>query len=511
MSPADVAPDAAIDARRTTGGGWVASADHRTVGTFCLAISLAFLLAGGVLAAALRTQLAQPDLHVLAPRAYRELLSLHGTFAVLLFLLPAWIGLGFAVVPLQAGSGRLAFPRLALFTAWTFLAGGVLLVVSALAWRGPVPGSWALDPSAFGAHRGGHAPELWLTGLALVTVAAVAGAANLLTTVVVLRAPGTTWSGTGLFSRSLVASSAVIAAAVPVLFAGLVLLYVQHHDAGRVFDAARGGDPGVWAHLFWFAVYPLLWALVLPALGAASDIFAAFSRRPVSRQQELWLAIAAVGVLAFAGWGSELVSDTTVPTGAAKVGGLLALAATGVVVLGWLDGLRQGRPVVRHPLAHALVLPPVLGLGLLGLAVMVIKGTGRAGHETYWWVASWHTVLVGGATVGLVAAVAYWAPSIWGRTLSGGLALLQLGVLALGAVLTVVPMFVLGFQRMPRGTVAYGSSAGWTAANLIATIGSYVLAAGVVLFAVNLLAVAARRTPPADAQPLRLADVRGAA
>jgi len=472
---------------------------HKVVGTFCVAVALAFLVAGGVLAAILRTQLAQPGEHLLHARTYKELASLHGTFSVFLFLMPAWAGLGFAVVPLQVGAGRLAFPRLAVASATMFVGGGVLLVAATLTWDRGVPQSWALDPANFAPHRYGHAPELWLMGLALVGLAVIAGAVNLLTTALAGRSPGMAWDDVPLFTRSMVVSSAVLLLAVPALLAGLALLYLQHHSGGRAFDIARGGDPLVWHQLFWFFAYPALWAMVIPALGAVSEIVDASGAARGARSREMGLAIAAVGVFAFTGWGSELAGDTSVPKAVFIVGGLLTVAAAAGVALTWLDVLRRGRPTLNLPTAHALVVVLLLAAGLAGTAVMRALPLTRGGVFTYWWVASWHTLLVGVATLGIVTALCYWAPAIWGRYVSGGLGSLQLLLIGGGAVLTVVPMFVLGAQVMYRSTATYSSGDGWTVANLIATAGSYVLAIGVVVFIVNLLTVAAGRTQTAPA------------
>ena len=480
--------------------------NHKAVGTFCLVVALAFLVAGGVLGAILRTQLAQPDEHLLGVKAYRELMSLHGTFSVFLFLMPAWVGLGFAVVPLQVGARRLAFPRLAVLSASLFVAGGGLLVAAALTWEKGVPRSWALDPASFAPHRFGHAPELWIVGLALVAFAAISGAVNLLTTALAGRSADVAWDDVPLFTRSMVVSSAVLLLAVPVLLAGLALLYLQHHSAGRAFDDTHGGDPLVWHQLFWFFAYPALWAMVIPALGAVSEIVDASSPARGKRSREMGLAIAGVGVLAFAGWGSELVTDTSVPKPLFVVGGLLTVGAAGAVVLTWLDVLRRGRPALKLPGIHALVLILLFAIGLAGTAVMRALPESRAGIVAYWWVASWHAVLVGGATLGVVTALCYWAPSLWGRYLSGGLGALQLLLIGGGALLTVVPMFVLGAQVMRRGTGTYASGDGWTVANLIATAGSYVLAAGILVFVVNLLTVAAGRARSApESDPWEMA------
>src|SRR5438309_2829809 len=190
-------------------GAWVGGTDHKSAGTFCLVVAFAFLLAGGVLAGALRTQLAQPDLSVLARKPYLQLLTFHGTFSFFLFLLPAWIGLGFALVPLQIGSSRLALPRLAAMTPWLFVSSGIALVVSALAGHSAPVGGWSMDNPIPLHGVGGRAVDLWILGVGLAAAATLLGAVNLLSTVLRNRAPGLTIARLPMFSWSIFVASAV--------------------------------------------------------------------------------------------------------------------------------------------------------------------------------------------------------------------------------------------------------------------------------------------------------------
>src|SRR5205085_7930260 len=227
MSSADTnAP--AVDPRQGY-GAWLGGTDHKSVGTFCLVLAFVFLLVGAALAAVLRTQLAQPDLSVLARKPYLQLLTFHGTFSFFLFLLPAWIGLGFALVPLQLGASRLALPRLAALSAWLFVAAGVFLAGSAFVKGGAPAGGWSMDYPLPLHGVGGRAVDLWILGVGLAAVATMLGAVNLLTTILRMRAPGLTLVRVPMFSWSMLVSSAVFLLAVPVLLAGLIVLYVDHH------------------------------------------------------------------------------------------------------------------------------------------------------------------------------------------------------------------------------------------------------------------------------------------
>jgi heme/copper-type cytochrome/quinol oxidase subunit 1 len=484
-------------------GAWLGGTDHKSVGTFCLVLAFAFLLAGGVLAAVLRTQLAQPDMSVLARKPYLQLLTFHGTFSFFLFLLPAWIGLGFALVPLQLGASRLALPRLAALTAWLFVVAGGFLVASAFVHGGASTNGWSMDNPVPVHGIGGRAVDLWILGVGLAGVAVLLGAVNLLTTVLRMRAPGLTLARVPMFSWSVFVASAVLLLAVPVLLAGLTILYVDHHLGAHVLDSRRGGDPLVWRTLFAFFAYPAMWATVFPALGVVSEIVPVFARAPLFNRKTVAFAIAAAGTLSFAGWGSELAGDSAVPQTFFSVTSILILGPVALVMLSWLGTIALSRrlPVLKAPLLQALGVLSCLALALPAMAVMEALATGKAGHASQWWVGAWHQLLVGVATFGIVCALYYWAPKLWGRHLNAGVGGLQLLAVVGGVDLAFVPLLVVGAQGMHRRAAVY-STESWGPANLVSTIGAYLLAAGVLLLVLNVVvSVVLRRGRPATDDP----------
>ncbi len=233
----------------------------------------------------LRTQLAAPDLHLVTNLNDTRLLTLHGTYTVFLFLLPAWIGLATVLVPLQIGATRLAFPRLAPLALGLFTAGGGMVLAAPLV-KGRVLGTgWTLGSLvARRAQAPGKGPELLMLGLIIVAAAVIVAAINIIATIVLLRAPGLTLRRVPPFTFSVLVSSAMLLLATPVLLVGLGLLLIDHHYGGRVFDASQGGNPLVWARLFWFFAYPAMWALVLPAFGVLGEPSACWVRScPSSR------------------------------------------------------------------------------------------------------------------------------------------------------------------------------------------------------------------------------------
>ncbi|MGH9189606.1 MAG: cbb3-type cytochrome c oxidase subunit I [Acidimicrobiales bacterium] len=489
-----VSPSAAT----LTSSAWAGGTDHKTIGRQFIVVSVLFLLVGGALGLLMRAQGAAPDLDIVGPRGYRQLFTIHGVVLVFLFLLPMWLGLASAVVPLQVGARGMAFPRAHALSLWLFVVGGAMVVAAPLA--SDVASGWTLSsPLPEGRGFGGQGPDLLILGLALVCAAAVVAVVNLLATMLQLRAPAMPLRAVPLFSWSVLASGAVLLLALPVLVAALAMLFVDRHYGGHVFNGftgSRGGNPLLWPRMFWFAAYPVLWALVLPALGALCEVVPVFARRPLFSRARAATAVAAVAVLSFAGWGAEVPSLVRARPLFA-LGGLAVLAPLASLLLNWfmtaVGGSRRaaGAPRVlsMSPMLHALAAITVLAAGLLGGAVAAVDAGGDA-HRTYWSVATQHTLFFGFSTLGAVAALSYWAPKLWGRHMSEGLGKLQVLALVGGMHLTFLPMFVLGAQGMAARTATFDAGGGWGPANAVATAGAFVLGLGVVLFVVNFLGCA---------------------
>jgi heme/copper-type cytochrome/quinol oxidase subunit 1 len=435
---------------------------------------------------------------------------MHGVIMVFLFLLPLWLGLVTAIVPLQIGAPRMAFPRVHALTLWLFVGGAGMVAAAPLV--SDVVGGWTLSaPLPEGAGFRGEGVDLLILGLIVVAVAAITVAINVLATVLQLRAPGLTMARIPLFSWSATVSAAVMLLALPVLVAALLLLFVDRHYGGEVFrgfTGSRGGNPLLWPRLFWFGAYPLLWALLLPALGAVSDIVPVFARRPLFSHRRAVVALGAIGVLAFAGWGSE-VSNLRRARPLFALGVLLALLPVASIILNWLataaTAARKDRSLKERfrsvPMLHVR---GTLGLLLLGLAGELVAGLDAGGrsHRNYWGVATQHSLFFGAALVGAVAALYFWAPKLWGRHLSEKLGRLQFLALVGGLLLTVLPMFVLGLQDMGAHTSSYVTDSDWGPANLVASVGGVLVVLGVVLLLLNLLvSVVAGRGAAAGSDP----------
>jgi len=517
-SPEDVAPEAPQEEPAPpvpSFGSGAAGNDHKPLGSAFLGVALLFLVVGGVLAVLMRAQLLGPDADLVSDRQYRSLFTFHGSYLVFLFLLPAWVGVATAVVPLQIGAARLAFPRLQTLAFWLTAVGGMLMSFAPFAGGARrITSGWALNsPVPEGAGFAGDAVEFLVLGIAVVLVAVVLAVANLLVTIVKFRAPGLTTRRLPVFSWSVLVGGSVLLLALPVLVGSLLLLYVDHHfgsDLFSGFTSSRGGNPLLWSRLFWFAAYPMLWALVILALGVASEIVATFSGRPLADRAKARAGLAAIGALAFLGWGSE-VRNLRSGRYIFVIGALIVLAPVAGVLLNWLLTLRkageeQGVDAVRGrmmatPMLHVLGLLSVLAAGLGASAVSALDATGRS-HSNYWQVGQQHLMYFAPATLAIVAAAHYWAPKLWGRKLSDGLGRLELLLIVGGTHLAFLPALALGIQDMPRHTSAFDAGESWELANMAMGLGTAVLTLGVLVFVLNVLVSAvAKRGKAAPDDP----------
>jgi heme/copper-type cytochrome/quinol oxidase subunit 1 len=492
---------------------WPKGTDHKYIGSLFVAAALVFLVAGVVLVLIMRAQLATPEADIAGARTYRQLFTMHGVLTVFLFLLPVWLGIGSAVVPLQIGAARLAFPRLHALSFWLFVT-GVAMVCLGPAFSDVFHGWTLSDPIPVRLGLPGRGPDLVLLGLAAVCVAAILVIVNLVVTILQLRAPGLTLRRVPVFSWSMMVSGAVLLLALPILIGAFGMLFVDRHYGSSLFSGftgSRGGNPLVWSRLFWFAAYPLLWALLIPALGAVSEIVATFSGRRLFSRDRASAALVAIGVLSFAGWGSEV---TNLPRGGRilfVLGALAVLAPVALLMLNWLATLRvAGKEGDRYelrnrfsqtPMLWALGMLPVLGLGLAASVVSAVDA-GRDAHVSYWQTGQQHALFFGAATIGAVAALSYWAPKLWGRRLSDALGKLEILAVVGGTLLTVLGMLLLGAQDMLAHTPVYDANDDWELGNLAVSAGAAIVGIGLLVLLLDLLtSVLARRGQPSGADP----------
>ena len=467
---------------------WVTTTDHKKIGVLYLFTTFFFFLSGGLLALAIRTQLATPDGHVLTAQQYNAAFTMHGTTMVFLFVVPVWTGFANYIIPLQLGARDMAFPRLNALSYWLLLSGGVILYTSFLV--GPPAAGWTsyvpLSTKQFSPQLG---QDLWIIGLTVLGFSSIFGALNMIVTIFSLRAPGMTFHRITLFAWSVLVTSFLLVLAMPFLTVAGVLLLFDRLAGTNFFSVGEGADPLLWQYLFWFFGHPEVYIMILPGFGVISEVLPVFSRKPIFGYKMIAYASVAIGFLSFGVFVHHMFVAGIDP--ALQVlfmaSTMLIAVPTGVKVFSWIGTIWGGSLRFKTAMLFALGFLAVFTIGGISGVFLASVPVDIQLSDTYYVVAHIHYVLVGGALFSFFAAAYYWIPKITGRLLSEKLGVIQFLIFFLGFNLAFYPMHQLGLEGMPRRTYHYVQSPEWGFLNLVATIGVYLIALSVTIFIVNFL------------------------
>jgi cytochrome c oxidase subunit 1 len=471
---------------------WLDTSDHKRLGLLFIYASLLFLVIAGAVGLVVGAKQVSPSLN-LAQDRWLRLYSIHTMASVLLFLTALWIGLATYVVPLQIGSGRLATPRIAATGLWLYLVGGSLFFTSYII--GQVNGQGIIQPHPIAHVPGGvdTATNLWIVSMALIAIGFLFVSASLFTTVAMLRTDGMTLLRAPAFSWATMVASAITLLSTPVFLAGLLLVYLDQHFGGSLFDLpATPASSPVWQHLVWLYGRPDVFLLTLVALGAASDIVATHAHRPLLDHRAVLAALGLFGVLSLTVFalGDSVTNAVIVPTYA--VGTSLVVLPLGVTVLMWLGTLAKGRP--RFHVSLLFVAGAIL-LWIAGAANAVgaaAKGVPGYRGNSAWIAGNVHVVVFGAPTLLAVGALYHWAPKIWGRRLNGFLGGLVFLALFAGLLASGLAYYFLGYNGAQLGQLDQITSYQKGLYGL-AEAGGAVTVLGVLILVVDLVASIGRR------------------
>jgi cytochrome c oxidase subunit I len=482
--------------------GWFATVDHKEIGVRYLVTAFLFLIVGGIEAILIRTQLAGPDLSVLTPEAYDQVFTMHGTTMIFWYASPILSGFANYLIPLMTGARDMAYPRLNAFTYWTFLASGLLLYVSPLVGQAPHAGWFAYAPYTLRQYSPGLNMDFFALALIFLTISTTAGAINFITTIFRLRAPGMAISRMPLFFYSTLTISFCIVLSLPALTAALVFLELDRQWGTHFYDVAQGGSVLLWQQLFWFFGHPWVYVIFLPATGMVSMIIPVFARRPIVGYIYVAFATVMTGVVGFGVWVHHMFATgmSAMSMSFFSAASMTISVFSAVQVFAWIATIWQGRPVRTTSMWFALGFLAVFVIGgLNGIVTAVIPFDWQL-TDTYFVVSHLHYVLVGANVFPVFAAFYYWLPKITGRMLDETLGKWSFWVMFLGFNLTFFPMHLLGLLGMPRRIYTYPAVTGWGRLNMIETMGTYVLTAGILISLYNFF-VALRRGPAAGNNP----------
>jgi cytochrome c oxidase subunit 1 len=471
--------------RRSTVLEWLTTTDHKKIGVMYVATSFAFFMLGGLLALGIRSELAVPGLQFVSQEVYNQLFGMHAVMMIFLFVMPMTTGLANYIVPLQLGAADMAFPRINALSFWMLVAGAIL-IVSAFAFGG-APTGWTLyvPLSANTDFTPMTGVDLLLLGLVVLGFSSIFGAINFLVTIFKMRAPGMGLLRMPMFCWTTLVTSVLLLFSLPVIAAGLIMIFIDRNYGGGFFDPSMGGSPVLWQHVFWFFGHPEVYILILPAFGVISEIIPVFSRKPLFGYKAFVVATAAIGALGFTVWAHHMFATGAVYLPFFSLFTFLIAVPTGVKFFNWLATMWGGHLRFDTPMLFAVGFIALFLIGGLDGAFLAVVPFDFMVHETYWVVSHIHYVLVAGAVFAIFAALFYWFPKMAGRRLDERLGKTQFWLLFIGTNLAFFPQHMLGLDGMIRRISDYSGNAGWTELNFLSTIGAFLIATSVLPFLWN--------------------------
>ena len=492
--PAHPAP-----APRPTGlWSWVTTVDHKRIGIMYLFTTFFFFAAGGLMALVIRLQLEHANNQVVSAQAYDQLFTMHGTTMIFLFVVPVMAGFGNYLVPLQIGARDMAFPKLNAASYWLLLAGGIVMYSSFVWGGGPADTGWTGYPP-LSVLSPGHGLDLWIVGLHILGISSLLGAVNFICTIHNMRAPGMRLTRMPLFTWTIDVYSVMIVVAGPVLAGALTMLLMDRNYGTSFYQAATHG-PILYQHLFWFYSHPVVYVMALPGFGMISEIIPVFSRKPLFGYKALVYSVVAIAFLGFLVWGHHMFAvGFSTPL---QIWFMLASFAigvpTGVKIFNWIGTMWMGRIRFEPPMLYAVAFIGLFMIGGLSGIFLAAFPIDLYVTDSYFVVAHFHYVLGTVPVFAVLGGVHFWFPKMTGRMLDRALAIRAFWIIFVGFNLTFFPMHDLGLSGMPRRIATYTNHS-WDTPNLVATIGAFILATGILMVFWNCIhSLRVGRLAPAD-------------
>jgi cytochrome c oxidase subunit 1 len=467
--------------------------DPKVLGVMYIATSFAWFMLGGLMALFMRAELAQPGMQFLSPEQYNQLFTMHGTIMLLFYATAVVFGFANFVLPLQIGAPDVAFPRLNALSYWLYFFGALIAASGFFTPGGAAAFGWtAYTPLSLAENSPGVGGDLWIMGLAVSGLGTILGGVNMITTVICMRAPGMTMWRLPMFTWAIFITSILILIAFPILTAALMGMASDRHFGSHVLDPASGGAI-LYQHLFWFFGHPEVYIMILPGFGIISHVISTFAKKPIFGYLGMAYAMVAIGLIGFVVWAHHMftVGMSVDSQRYFAFASMVIAVPTGIKVFSWLATMWGGSITFRTPMLWATGFVLLFTIGGVTGVVLANPGIDRVFHDTYYVVAHFHYVLSLGAAFAIFAAWYYWFPKMTGYMMSETLGKLHFWLTFVGVNLVFFPQHFLGLAGMPRRYADYPDAfAGW---NFVSSVGSYISAAGLVVFFIAVAEAFARK------------------
>lgn len=459
---------------------WITTTNHKDIGTLYLWFSMIMFFFAGSLALGVRAELFQPGLQFLQPGTFNQLTTMHGLIMVFGAIMPAFVGFANWQVPLMIGAPDMALPRMNNWSFWLLPVAAILLIASFFVPGGAVAGGWTMYPPLF--IQGGISGDMTILAVHILGISSIMGSINIITTIMNMRAPGMTMMKMPLFVWTWFITAYLLVAVMPVLAGAVTMLLTDRHFDTHFFNAAGGGDPVMFQHIFWFFGHPEVYIMILPAFGIVSTIIPTFARKPLFGYASMVYATASIAILSFIVWAHHMYS-VGMPVAAQlffMYATMLIAVPTGVKVFNWIATMWQGSMTFETPMLFSIGFVALFTIGGFTGVVLAIVPVDIQLQDTYYVVAHFHYVLVSGSLFALFAGAYYWLPKWTGHMYDETLGKWHFWLSVIGFNITFFPQHFLGLAGMPRRIPDYALQ--FADFNMISSIGAFMFGTTQLLF-----------------------------
>ena len=469
--------------------GWLTSVDHKSIGKRYIATAFLWFALAGCLALMMRLQLMKPDNHVLGPDTYNQFFSTHGTAMMFLFAVPVMTAMGTYLVPLMVGTRNISYPRLNAYGYWVFLIGGLFLFVALALNNGPEAGWFAYVPLSGPEFSPGKRTDVWAQTVTFTEIAALVVAVEVIVTAFKQRAPGMSLNRIPIFVWAMITVSFMILFAMTTIASASIFLAADRLIGTHFFNPAEGGDVLLWQHMFWYFGHPEVYIMFLPGMGIVSHLVSTYSQRDIYGYPAVVASIVAQGFIGFGLWVHHMFA-----TGLPQLGESFFTAASiviaipsGIQIFCWIATMWSGRPRMTTSMLYVFGFLWIFIIGgLTGVMIASVPFDLQV-HDTFFIVAHFHYVIIGGVVFPLIGGLYHWFPLFSGRKMNETLGKIGFVLLFAGVNVTFFPMHWLGLDGMTRRIYTYAAESGWGQLNMLATVGSWIIALGVIALVLNVI------------------------